>query len=77
LLIAQGLADVVVPPPATDLYIVDRCDAGQRLEYWTFIGLDHGRIVQPGSALDEPLGEWTAARFANEPQPGGCARKPF
>jgi pimeloyl-ACP methyl ester carboxylesterase len=76
-LIAQGLADVVVPPPATDLYVVERCDAGQRLEYWTFSGLDHAEIVEPAATLDEPLLAWTQARFANEPQPAGCARKSF
>src|SRR5262245_4997752 len=77
LVIAQGLADDVVPLPATEAYVAERCDAGQRLDYWTFAGLDHGGIVQPGTRLDEPLVEWTTARFANEPQPSGCARGSF
>jgi pimeloyl-ACP methyl ester carboxylesterase len=77
LVIAQGLADPVVPPPATDAYVDQRCAAGQRLDYWRFAGLDHGRIVQPGTALDPPLAAWTAARFAGEPQAPGCARKSF
>jgi pimeloyl-ACP methyl ester carboxylesterase len=76
-LIAQGLADTVVLPPATDAYVAERCAAGQRLEYWTFAGLDHGTIVQPGTALDAPLVAWTAERFANTPQASGCARKSF
>jgi pimeloyl-ACP methyl ester carboxylesterase len=76
-LIAQGLADDFVPPPASDLYVVDRCDAGQQLEYWTFKGLDHRGIVQPGSSLDEPLLDWTKARFTNEPPKSGCARRSF
>jgi pimeloyl-ACP methyl ester carboxylesterase len=77
LLIAQGLADAVVPPAATTEYVAQRCAAGQRLEYWTIAGLDHGTIVQPGTSLTEPLVAWTAARFANEPQAKGCARRSF
>jgi pimeloyl-ACP methyl ester carboxylesterase len=77
LLIAQGLDDQVVLPAATDAYIKDRCGAGQRLEYWTFAGRDHGGIVQPGTPLEEPLVAWTAARFAGEPPASGCVRKSF
>jgi hypothetical protein len=40
LVIAQGLADIVVPAPATDAFVDERCAAGQRLEYWTFAGFD-------------------------------------
>jgi pimeloyl-ACP methyl ester carboxylesterase len=74
-LIAQGLADTVVLPEATNTYVDKRCAANQRLEYWTFTGLDHGTIVQPGTPLDAPLVGWTTARFAGEPQIQGCARK--
>jgi pimeloyl-ACP methyl ester carboxylesterase len=77
LLIVQGLADPVVPAAATSEYIDQRCVAGQRLEYWTFAGLDHGTIVQPGTSLTDPLIAWTAARFASEPQAKGCARRSF
>ncbi len=76
-LIAQGLADTVVLPAATDAYVDARCAAGQRLEYWKFPGLDHSSIVRPGTALDEPLAAWTTARLAKEPQPNGCARRSF
>ena len=74
--IAQGAEDDVVPPATNAGYVERRCAAGQRLEYWTFAGLDHG-MVQPGSPLEEPLMAWTAARFANEPPPAGCTRKSF
>src|SRR5215467_6794177 len=47
--IAQGLSDNVVPSSATDAYVEERCSAGQRLEYWTFAGRDHGTIIQPGA----------------------------
>lgn len=77
LLVAQGLADEVVPPPATDAYVEQRCGAGQQVEYWKFAGRDHGGIVFPGSPLEEPLMAWTAARFANEPQAKGCTQKSY
>lgn len=75
LVIAQGLADFVVPPAATAAYVEARCATGQRLESWTFAGLDHTSILLPLSPLDEPLVTWTAARFAGEPQAAGCNRK--
>ena len=75
--IAQGLSDIVVPPSATGAYVEERCAAGQRIEYWTFAGRDHGTIVQPGTPLEELLFRWTTARFANEPQGSGCVRKSF
>jgi len=75
--IAQGLSDIVVPSSATDAYVEERCAAGQRLEYWTFAGRDHFTIVQPGTPFEELLIRWTMARFANEPQARGCARKSF
>jgi hypothetical protein len=44
--IRAGLvSDVVVPPPATDAYADERCNAGQQIEYWKFAGIDHGGIV--------------------------------
>jgi hypothetical protein len=75
--IAQGLSDVVVPPSATDAYVEERCAARQQLEYWTFAGLDHLTIIEPGTPLEDLLINWTTARFANEPQPTGCVRKSF
>jgi pimeloyl-ACP methyl ester carboxylesterase len=75
--IAQGLADSVVPPSVTNEYVDERCSAGQQLEYWTFAGQDHLTIVQPGTPLEEPLIKWTAARFANKPAPAGCVRESF
>ena len=75
--IAQGLSDNVVPPAATDAYVKERCAAGQRLEYWTFAGHDHITIIERGTRLEEPLIEWTKARFANEPQATDCVRKSF
>ena len=77
IVIAQGVSDVVVPPSATDAYVDQRCAAGQQLEYWTFAARNHLTIIQPGTPLEEPLINWTTARFANEPQANGCVRKCF
>lgn len=77
LVIVQGLADVVVPPAATDAYVAARCGAGQQVAYWTFTGLDHTSIVAPGSALTEVLFAWMQARLNDEPQPAGCSKEAF
>lgn len=77
LVIAQGLSDVVVLPDATKTYVDQRCRAGQSLDYWTFMGIDHSMIIQPGSPLEAPLIAWTIARFADDPQLPGCDRKAF
>jgi pimeloyl-ACP methyl ester carboxylesterase len=75
--IAQGLADVIVPPSVTNAYVEERCAAGQRLEYWTFAGRDHLTIFESGTPLEEQLIRWTTACFSNEPQAAGCVRKSF
>lgn len=77
LMIAQGLSDVVVLPEATTAYVNQRCASGQALDYWTFMGIDHGMIIQPGSPLEAPLISWTIARFADDAALPGCDRKAF
>jgi pimeloyl-ACP methyl ester carboxylesterase len=77
LVVAQGLADEVVLPRATDEYVAARCAAHQRLEYWSFAKLTHESIVAPGAPLEKPLIAWTKARFADEPGSNGCSRKSF
>jgi alpha-beta hydrolase superfamily lysophospholipase len=77
LVVAQGSADTVVLPAATDVWVEERCSAGQPLEHWSFEGLDHGTIVRPGTPLAVPLIAWTAARFAGEPPAAGCTRQAF
>jgi pimeloyl-ACP methyl ester carboxylesterase len=77
LLIAQGLADAVVSPMATEMYVEERCAAGQNLEYWTVAGRDHSDIVQPDSPLAVPLAAWTAARFDDQAPKKDCSRRSF
>jgi alpha-beta hydrolase superfamily lysophospholipase len=72
LLIAQGLADIVIDPSVNDAYVAERCAAGQGLDYWHVPGRDHGGIVAPGSPIDDPLIQWTRDRFAGTPQTTGC-----
>ena len=75
LLVAQGLGDGLVLPTLTEAFVTSRCAAGQRLDYWTFSGLDHAGLVHPDSPLLSRLLAWTAARFAGEPQTDGCHRE--
>lgn len=77
LVIAQGLSDWVVLPDATTAYVKQRCAAGQSLDYWTFMGMDHSTITQPGSPLEAPLISWTIARFADDAALPGCTRTVF
>lgn len=72
-LIIQGLADPVVLPPITQRYVDERCKAGQSLEFWTVAGRDHGTIVRAGTPLEQPLIDWTQARFDGKPQAPGCS----
>lgn len=76
-LIAQGLEDNVVPAEITDEFVDSRCKADQKLEYWTFEGLDHRNIVNVGSALEEPLIVWTKERLENKKQIDDCKRLEF
>jgi hypothetical protein len=45
LFIGQGLADTVVVPSAQKTYVDAMCKAGQQLEYRSYKGYDHVRIV--------------------------------
>ena len=54
LLVAQGLGDGLVLPTLTEAFVTSRCAAGQRLDYWTFSGLDHAGLVHPDSPLLRP-----------------------
>lgn len=76
-LIAQGLADAVVLPAASDAYFAERCGAGQTLEYWSYTGFDHGTIVRPGTPLAQPLVAWTAARFARQRPSSECKHQSY
>jgi hypothetical protein len=72
LLVAQGLSDDVLQPYATDVFVKERCAAGQSLDYWVVHGATHQSIVFPGSPLDPEIFKWTRDRFVGKPQAKGC-----
>lgn len=73
LLIAQGAADSLVGAVGQDEYVARLCAAGQQVDYRRYDGMEHVSLVQPGSAFVPELMAWTAARFAGEETPDGCA----
>jgi alpha-beta hydrolase superfamily lysophospholipase len=72
LLIAQGLSDELVLPDVQKAFVLERCAAGQSLEFRTYAGKDHVGVVAPDSPLNQDLVAWTLARLANEPPAAGC-----
>jgi pimeloyl-ACP methyl ester carboxylesterase len=70
--IAQGLADVIVVPQVTAGFVAARCAAGDAISYWQLPGQDHLGLVQPGSPVEDPLITWTAERFAGNAPVGTC-----
>ena len=74
LLIAQGLADTLVPPSAQLAYVRRRCGQGQQLDYRTYRGYDHVSLVRASaSPLVPDLLGWTRDRIAGTPVAAGCA----
>jgi pimeloyl-ACP methyl ester carboxylesterase len=72
LLVAQGEADIIVPAALTEAWAAARCAAGQTMELLRFAGQDHAGLLRPGSPLEAPLLDWTAARLAGSAPPPGC-----
>jgi acetyl esterase/lipase len=74
LLIAQGLTDELVLPDIQAEFVRQRCDAGEALEYRTYVGRDHLSVVAPDSPLTRDLVQWTRDRFGGAPPAKKCAR---
>ena len=72
LLIAQGLADDLVPPALQQRFVRERCAAGQSLEYRTYSGRTHTSLDDEDSPFVPDLFEWTRQRLAGLAQPPGC-----
>jgi pimeloyl-ACP methyl ester carboxylesterase/uncharacterized membrane protein HdeD (DUF308 family) len=72
-LIAQGDADSLVLPPVQTAFARKLCQAGEKLEYRTYPGLDHVPLVEPNSPLIPYLLSWTENRFENAPAPDNCS----
>lgn len=70
--VAQGLADVVVLPQVTAEFVAARCAAGSAISFWELPGQDHLSLVQVGSPLEAPLIAWTQQRFAGDAPAETC-----
>lgn len=75
-LLAQGMADVLVTPRAQDAYVARRCAdaASGPLRYATYPGHDHISVIGASSPMVADLLAWTQARFDGEPAPDTCGR---
>ncbi|MEZ0448699.1 lipase family protein [Cellulomonas sp. ICMP 17802] len=65
LLVAQGLADPLIPPDAQQAYVARLEASGQALDYRTYAGRDHMGLVADDSPFIPELLAWTAERFAS------------
>ena len=71
-LIAQGLLDSMVLPPAQRSYVEQLCSTGSTVDYRTYAGLDHVGLVADGSPALDDLISWTQDRFDGKPAPSDC-----
>jgi len=69
-LITQGAADRLVLPSVTQAYVQRLCDAGSRVQYSVYPGVNHG-FIGSDSAIEAV--NWMAERFAGQPAPSTCA----
>jgi pimeloyl-ACP methyl ester carboxylesterase len=71
-LVAQGLADVLVPPSVQQAWVAARCADGQAIDYREYTGLTHSSLVHPASPLMDELVQWAQDRLAGKPARGNC-----
>ena len=71
-LVAQGLADVLVPPNVQEGWVAQQCAAGQAIDYREYAGLTHTSLVLPASPLIDELVQWAQDRLAGKPAQGNC-----
>jgi len=71
-LIAQGDADSLVLATVQTTFARKLCEAGEKLEYRTYPGLDHVALVEPNSPLIPYLLSWTQSRFKAAAAPDNC-----
>ena len=73
LLIGQGEADTLITPAAQGAYVDGRCEAGQQVDYRTYAGRDHLRVVAADSPAVEDLLGWTVQRLQGAPVADSCS----
>jgi pimeloyl-ACP methyl ester carboxylesterase len=71
-LVAQGLADVLVPPGVQEAWVAKQCAAGQEIDYREYDGQTHTSLVLPSSPLIDQLVQWAQDRLAGKPARGNC-----
>ncbi|WP_138758985.1 lipase family protein [Modestobacter altitudinis] len=72
LFLAQGMADEVISPRLQDDYAARLCAAGRPLSYERYEGKTHMGVLEPDSALNADLEQWTQDRLAGLPQQTTC-----
>jgi pimeloyl-ACP methyl ester carboxylesterase len=72
-LIAQGGADVVVPPTVQADYVHARCAAGGRVDYRIYPDRTHVGLIATDSPLIPDLVQWTQDRLDGKPAASTCS----
>jgi pimeloyl-ACP methyl ester carboxylesterase len=72
LLVAQGTADVLIPPGVQETWVAGRCAAGQAIDYREYDGQTHTSLIVPASPLMDDLVQWARDRLAGKPAHGNC-----
>lgn len=71
-LVAQGLADVLIPPSVQQTWVAERCASGQPIDYREYSAQTHTSLVLPASPLIDELVQWARDRLAGKPAHGNC-----
>lgn len=71
-LVAQGLADVLIPPSVQEAWVAERCASGQAIDYREYAAQTHTSLVLPASPLIDELVQWARDRLAGKPARGNC-----
>jgi len=72
-LIAQGTADVTVPPATTDATVAKLCASDNAVLYRIYKGATHDGVMVSGA---QSVRDWVNARFAGQPEGGNCLDLP-
>ena len=70
ILVVQGTADATILKPLTDGFVTKACAAGDRIDYRTYDGADHGTVIV---AAKSDVLAWLAARVAGDLAPDTCS----
>jgi pimeloyl-ACP methyl ester carboxylesterase len=71
-LVAQGLADILIPPSVQEAWVAERCADGQAIDYREYAGQTHTSLILPASPLMDELVQWARDRLAGKPAEDNC-----